>query len=207
MLNNFIRAVIFNGALILFSLVSIFILGFVYIILLRFLWDSSSDILLLLVLTGVPVIFFIGVTTLLIRIIEFLIFEIGMFINKKNPFLAVVYAIFSIIIVCCAVIFGFNYENPKDMVYSGINFVMGKSNKMNFNYEYNEQENYDGSYDYSTQDSGGGYHYTDGYTRSDGTEVGGYISGNPDGIESNNIEYMRDNGDYDGLKNAYDSVR
>lgn len=65
--------------------------------------------------------------------------------------------------------------------------------------------------DYSDMDdesnsSRGGYHLTSDYIRSDGTEVSGYISGNPDGIESNNIEYMRDHGDSDGIQEAYESI-
>ena len=60
---------------------------------------------------------------------------------------------------------------------------------------------------YEDTSSGGGYHYTSGYTRSDGTEVQGYISGNPDGIRENNIEYMRDHGDSEGLRDAYSSAR
>ncbi|WP_445346268.1 hypothetical protein [Acinetobacter bohemicus] len=51
------------------------------------------------------------------------------------------------------------------------------------------------------------YHHTSGYTRSDGTEVNGYVSGNPDGIRENNIEYMRDNGDYEGVREAYSSAK
>ncbi|MCE6238516.1 hypothetical protein [Acinetobacter pittii] len=57
---------------------------------------------------------------------------------------------------------------------------------------------------YQSDDSG--YHYVEGYTRDDGTEVEGYVRGDPDGIEENNIEYMRDNGDQDGLNAAFSSV-
>lgn len=64
---------------------------------------------------------------------------------------------------------------------------------------------YSDSYEYTS--SGGDYHYTSGYTRNDGTEVQGYISGNPDGIRENNIEYMRDHGDSEGLRDAYSSAR
>lgn len=46
---------------------------------------------------------------------------------------------------------------------------------------------------------------TSDYTRSDGTEVHGYISGNPDGIEENNIQYMEEHGDSNGLQEAYSS--
>ncbi|WP_257232999.1 hypothetical protein [Acinetobacter sp. YH01024] len=68
--------------------------------------------------------------------------------------------------------------------------------------EYEDDESYsDESYNYSSSNSG--YHSVEGYTRSDGTEVGGYVRGNPDGIEENNIEYMRDHGDQNGLEQAY----
>ena len=59
--------------------------------------------------------------------------------------------------------------------------------------------------DSTSSERSGGYHMTSGYTRSDGTEVHGYISGNPDGIEENNIQYMEEHGDSDGLQEAYSS--
>jgi uncharacterized membrane protein len=65
----------------------------------------------------------------------------------------------------------------------------------------------DDSESYEDASPGGNYHYTSGYTRNDGTEVQGYISGNPDGIRENNIEYMRDHGDSEGLRDAYSSSR
>lgn len=70
--------------------------------------------------------------------------------------------------------------------------------------EYENYENYEGYESYQSDDSG--YNYVEGYTRDDGTEVEGYVRGNPDGIEENNIEYMRDNGDQDGLDAAFSSV-
>jgi hypothetical protein len=63
---------------------------------------------------------------------------------------------------------------------------------------------YPDSYSTSSERSGG-YHMTSDYTRSDGTEVHGYISGNPDGIEENNIQYMEEHGDSNGLQEAYSS--
>lgn len=71
----------------------------------------------------------------------------------------------------------------------------------------NLDEYEDGYDDYSnSQSEESDYHYVEGYTRSDGTEVEGYVSGNPDGIEENNIEYMRDNGDQEGLDAAFSSI-
>lgn len=67
--------------------------------------------------------------------------------------------------------------------------------------EYDNYEEYDS---YQSDDSG--YHYVEGYTRSDGTEVDGYVRGDPDGVEENNIEYMRDNGDQEGLDAAFSSI-
>lgn len=57
------------------------------------------------------------------------------------------------------------------------------------------QDTYEAYDSYQSNDSG--YHYVDGYTRSDGTEVDGYVRGNPDGIEENNIDYMREHEDQD----------
>jgi len=67
--------------------------------------------------------------------------------------------------------------------------------------KYPNEDEYDS---YQSDDSG--YHYVEGYTRSDGTEVEGYVRGNPDGVEENNIEYMRDNGDQEGLDAAFSSI-
>jgi len=59
---------------------------------------------------------------------------------------------------------------------------------------------------YSNQDnnlsSSSHYNYTSGYTRADGREVDPYVKGNPDGIRENNVEYMRDNGEYSSEYNA-----
>ncbi|MGR0307010.1 hypothetical protein [Acinetobacter beijerinckii] len=76
-------------------------------------------------------------------------------------------------------------------------------NRRKYLYE-DEYESYESYESYQSDDSG--YHYVEGYTRDDGTEVEGYVRGDPDGIEENNIEYMRDNGDQDGLNAAFSSV-
>lgn len=70
--------------------------------------------------------------------------------------------------------------------------------------KYYHEDEYD-SYD-NYQSDNSDYHYVDSYIRSDGTEVEGYVRGNPDGIEENNIEYMRDNGDQEGLDAAFSSI-
>jgi hypothetical protein len=72
---------------------------------------------------------------------------------------------------------------------------------------YSSNSSSDSSGYYEDAPSGGGYHYNSGYTRSDGTEVQGYISGNPDGVSENNIEYMQDHGDSEGLRSAYSSAK
>lgn len=72
--------------------------------------------------------------------------------------------------------------------------------------KYPHEEEYDNYEEYdSYQSNDSDYHYVEGYTRSDGTEVDGYVRGNPDGVEENNIEYMRDNGDQEGLDAALSS--
>lgn len=78
-------------------------------------------------------------------------------------------------------------------------------------YEYRNEEEvqayeeYDSYGDYESENQSG-YHVVDGYTRSDGVEVDSYVRGDPDGVEENNIEYMRDHGDQDGLEQAYASL-
>ena len=78
-------------------------------------------------------------------------------------------------------------------------------------YEYRNEEEvqayeeYDSYGDYESENQSG-YHVVDGYTRSDGVEVDSYVRGDPDGVEENNIEYMRDHGDQDGLEQAYSSL-
>lgn len=76
-------------------------------------------------------------------------------------------------------------------------------NRRKYSHE-DEYDSYDEYDNYQSDDSD--YHYVEGYTRSDGTEVEGYGRGNPDGIEENNIEYMRDNGDQEGLDAAFSSI-
>lgn len=56
------------------------------------------------------------------------------------------------------------------------------------------------------RDSESGYHVTSGYEREDGTYVSGYVAGNPDGVEENNINYMEEHGDESGLEAAYASI-
>ena len=55
-------------------------------------------------------------------------------------------------------------------------------------------------------DSESGYHATSGYEREDGTYVSGYVAGNPDGVEENNINYMEEHGNTSGIEEAYASV-
>lgn len=78
---------------------------------------------------------------------------------------------------------------------------------------YVEEEEYSGDYqedDWSGEspyrDSESGYHVTSGYEREDGTYVSGYVAGNPDGVEENNINYMEEHGDKSGLEAAYESI-
>ena len=47
------------------------------------------------------------------------------------------------------------------------------------------------------------YHVVSGYERDDGGYVEPYVRGDPDGVEENNIEYMREDGDNEGLIEAY----
>lgn len=62
-----------------------------------------------------------------------------------------------------------------------------------YGYAGSDESTYSGSEDYAENyqnyDSGPGVHEVSGYTRSDGTEVDGYLRTNPDGIEENNFSY------------------
>lgn len=90
----------------------------------------------------------------------------------------------------------------KDIVESSKSSPRYQSQNKESNYYSNNEEYYDDE----VRTGSSGYHYTSGYTRSDGTEVHGYVKGNPDGVTENNIEYMRDNGEYNALTNAYESA-
>ncbi|QKY91271.1 hypothetical protein [Acinetobacter sp. NEB 394] len=65
----------------------------------------------------------------------------------------------------------------------GSGYGYGEGNESTYNEIMDYAENY------SNYDSGPGVHEVSGYTRSDGTEVDGYLRTNPDGIEENNFSY------------------
>ena len=92
------------------------------------------------------------------------------------------------------------------IAYAFIDFDEKRPSSSTYTENYDRTNDEDLSSDSTSIERTNEYHMTSDYTRSDGTHVSGYISGNPDGVQENNIGYMEEHGDSNGLQEAYDSL-